>query len=98
MLGFNQANFGAEDSGSPLECNVMIKKSRRYFTACFLAVTLLIPVWAVEGVPFGTQTAERWDTYAAWMIENGLIPDDLDVAAAWNSSFLSASATPVATS
>lgn len=24
----------------------MIKKSRRYFTACFLAVTLLIPVWA----------------------------------------------------
>ena len=61
-------------------------------------IALLIPVWAEEGVPFGTQTAERWDTYAAWMIENGLIPDDLDVAAAWNSSFLPASATPVATS
>lgn len=61
-------------------------------------IVLLIPVWAEENVPFGTQSAGRWAAYAAWMAENGLIPDGLDVAAAWNGSFLTASATPVPTS
>jgi len=59
-------------------------------------IALLIPVWTEGGVPFGTQTAERWDAYAAWMAERGLIPADLDVAAAWSDDFSPATATPVA--
>lgn len=46
-------------------------------------IELLIPAWTAGNVPFGTQTAERWDVYAAWMTERRLLPADLDVAAAW---------------
>jgi putative hydroxymethylpyrimidine transport system substrate-binding protein len=48
-------------------------------------IALLIPAWTEGGVPFGTQTAARWDAYARWMTDRDLIPDDLDVAAAWRS-------------
>jgi ABC-type nitrate/sulfonate/bicarbonate transport system substrate-binding protein len=58
-------------------------------------IALLIPVWTADGVPFGTQTAERWDAYAAWMAERGLIPDDLDVAAAWRGDLAPGAATPI---
>jgi putative hydroxymethylpyrimidine transport system substrate-binding protein len=58
-------------------------------------IALLIPVWSSEGVPFGTQTAERWDDYARWMAENGLIPADLDGAAAWRGDLTGSKATPV---
>jgi putative hydroxymethylpyrimidine transport system substrate-binding protein len=58
-------------------------------------IALLIPVWTADNVPFGTQTAERWDTYAAWMTERGLIPPGLDVAAAWRGDLAPALATPV---
>lgn len=58
-------------------------------------IALLIPVWTAGDVPFGTQTAERWDAYAAWMAERGLIPGDLDVAAAWRGDLLPIAATPV---
>ena len=58
-------------------------------------IALLIPVWIVGDAPFGTQTAERWNDYAAWMAARGLIPDDLDVAAAWRGDLAPAAATPV---
>ena len=58
-------------------------------------IALLVPVWTVDDVPFGTQTAERWDDYAAWMAERGLIPDDLDVSAAWRGDLAPAIATPI---
>ena len=58
-------------------------------------IALLMPAWTTGGVPFGTQTAERWDAYAAWMAERGLIPDDLDVAAAWRGYLAPVIATPV---
>lgn len=58
-------------------------------------IALLIPAWAAGDVPFGTQTAERWDAYAGWMADNGLIPADLDVAAAWRGDLLAPAATPV---
>ena len=58
-------------------------------------IALLVPVWTAENVPFGTQTAERWGDYAAWMAENGLIPADLDVGAAWRGDLTPESATPV---
>src|SRR5215213_9809781 len=58
-------------------------------------IALLIPAWTADGVRFGTQTAARWDAYAAWMADRGLIPDDLDVAAAWRDGLASVGATPV---
>ncbi len=60
-------------------------------------LALLAPAWT-DGVPvFGTQTPERWRTYAAWMAERGLIPADLDPAAAFTTALLSVpGATPVA--
>lgn len=58
---------------------------------------LLTPAWTEGGVPFGTQTAARWDAYAAWMAQHQLIPAGLDVAAAWTAGLLPApAATPVA--
>jgi putative hydroxymethylpyrimidine transport system substrate-binding protein len=58
-------------------------------------IALLVPVWTAGDVPFGTQSAERWNDYAAWMAERGLIPVDLDVAAAWRGDLAPAGATPV---
>lgn len=60
-------------------------------------IELLIPVWT-EGVPaFGTQTPERWTTYADWMKSRGLIPTDLDETAAYTTALLpSPPATPIA--
>lgn len=59
---------------------------------------LLIPVWTSDGaVAFGTQTAERWNAFGTWMKEQGLLAEDVDIAAAWNGDLLPASgATPVA--
>jgi putative hydroxymethylpyrimidine transport system substrate-binding protein len=51
-------------------------------------IALLIPVWTADDVPFGTQTAARWDTYARWMADHDLIPADLDVAAAWRGDMM----------
>ena len=57
-------------------------------------IALLLPAWTAGDVPFGTQTANRWRDYAAWMVENDLIPADLDPAAAWT-AVAAAVATPV---
>jgi len=56
---------------------------------------LLIPVWTDADGQFGTQTAQQWQDYSGWMIDNGLIPAELDVAAAWAGD-LAPQATPVA--
>jgi putative hydroxymethylpyrimidine transport system substrate-binding protein len=58
-------------------------------------IALLVPVWSAGDAPFGTQTAARWDDYARWMVERRLIPDDLDVAAAWRGDLAPAAATPI---
>lgn len=57
-------------------------------------IALTAPTWTAGGVPVGEQTAERWQAYAAWMAERGLIPDDLDPALAWTADFLPASSSP----
>jgi putative hydroxymethylpyrimidine transport system substrate-binding protein len=59
---------------------------------------LLIPAWT-DGVPaFGVQTAQRWDDFANWMKERGLIPRTLDVAEAYTTHLLPGpTATPAAT-
>lgn len=56
---------------------------------------LLIPVWTDANGHFGTQTAQQWRDYAAWMADNGLIPAELDVEAAWARD-LAPQATPTA--
>ncbi|MGC4107288.1 MAG: ABC transporter substrate-binding protein [Thermomicrobiales bacterium] len=61
-------------------------------------IDLLIPLWTDNGaVPFGTQTEDRWQAYAAWLKEQGLLKDDVDPASAFRTDLLpAASATPVA--
>lgn len=45
---------------------------------------LLAPLWTDDDdVPFGTQTAERWEAYATWAMEQGLLPKGTD----WNAAF-----------
>lgn len=51
-------------------------------------LALLIPVWTEGVAVFGDQSAARWTEYAAWMVERGLIPADLDPAAAFTTALL----------
>ncbi|HEV2528925.1 MAG TPA: ABC transporter substrate-binding protein [Thermomicrobiales bacterium] len=53
--------------------------------------------WFDANGQWGTQTAERWDAYAEWLASNGLIPADLDPAAAWFPGAPGVVSTPVAT-
>jgi putative hydroxymethylpyrimidine transport system substrate-binding protein len=46
-------------------------------------LALLIPLWTEGDAGFGAQTAERWDEFAAWMVERELIGAELDVDAAY---------------
>jgi putative hydroxymethylpyrimidine transport system substrate-binding protein len=57
---------------------------------------LLAPVWTDNGtVAFGTQTSERWSSYATWAKEHGLLAEDVDEQAAFRGDLLPAgSATP----
>ncbi len=58
---------------------------------------LLAPVWTDDVPAFGTQTPARWDAYAAWMVQRGLIPADLDVSRAYTTDLLPLpAATPTA--
>lgn len=60
---------------------------------------LLAPLWTDNGtLGWGTQTAERWDAYTQWNIEQGLIEGGVVAADCWVDLFPEdASATPVAT-
>ena len=50
-------------------------------------IGLLAPLWQEEGVTFGQQTAERWESLAAWMKSEGLLGEDVDAADAFTSEF-----------
>ena len=51
-------------------------------------IELLTPVWTSVAPFFGYQSEERWSAYAAWMASRELIPADLDVAAAYDSTLV----------
>ena len=58
---------------------------------------LLAPMWTDgDAVPWGTQTAERWNDYTAWAQGEGLIPDTVKAADAWVDLFPASDATRVA--
>lgn len=63
-------------------------------------LALLTPVWTEGVAVFGDQSPARWADYADWMAGQGLIPADLDPAAAFTTALLPRpvpAATPAAT-
>ena len=60
-------------------------------------LALLVPTWTEGGVAVGTQDPARWAAFAAWMVDRGLLPADLDPAAAYTTTLLPETmGTPVA--
>lgn len=60
-------------------------------------IELLIPDWKSASPAFGAQDAARWTAYADWMKSRRLIPENLDVQAAFTTNLLPVPAgTPVA--
>jgi ABC-type nitrate/sulfonate/bicarbonate transport system substrate-binding protein len=52
-------------------------------------IELLAPLWTDDGaVPFGTQTQERWESYAAWLRENDILARDVPVSEAFTNEFV----------
>ena len=43
-----------------------------------LGIGLLAGVWLDPDGRYGGQSADRWEAYAGWMKQAGLIPDDLE--------------------
>lgn len=61
------------------------------------AVPLSASTWLDAAGRFGTQTTERWDAFGQWLVAGGLVPADLDIAAAWYPGAPAEGGTPVAT-
>jgi putative hydroxymethylpyrimidine transport system substrate-binding protein len=54
-------------------------------------IALLAPLWTDnDAVAWGTQTEQKWDDYAAWLKENGIVDNDVDVDDAWTNEFVEA--------
>jgi putative hydroxymethylpyrimidine transport system substrate-binding protein len=52
-------------------------------------IALLKPLWTDNGdVPFGTQTEERWTSYAAWLRDEGILTEDVDATEAFTNEFV----------
>jgi hypothetical protein len=49
-------------------------------------LALRAAAWAGREPVFGNQTPERWQGYASWMAERGMIPGDLDLRVALTAS------------
>ena len=50
---------------------------------------LLMPLWTENGtIPFGLQTADRWNAFGEWLKEHGLLGEDVDIDAAWRGDLL----------
>ncbi len=50
-------------------------------------IGLLAPLWEEAGAPFGSQTAERWESLAQWMKSEGLLGQDVVAADAFTSEY-----------
>lgn len=49
---------------------------------------LLIPYWTANNVVFGTQTTERWQSYATWLRQQGILEQDVKVSDCFTTEFL----------
>ncbi len=50
-------------------------------------IGLLAPLWQEGDAPFGSQTAERWESLAQWMKDSGLLGEDVDAGEAFTAEF-----------
>ena len=49
----------------------------------------VVPLWTANGtVPFGTQTAERWQSYATWLRGQGILTKDVNINDAFTNDFV----------
>jgi putative hydroxymethylpyrimidine transport system substrate-binding protein len=52
-------------------------------------IALLAPLWTDDGaVAWGTQTAARWEDYAAWLSEQGILTQEVAVSEAYTDAFV----------
>ena len=51
-------------------------------------VEKLAPLWIEDGQPFGTQTAAKWDDFASWMQDEGLLDNPGDVSRLWTDQYV----------
>lgn len=90
LLGALQAGYeGAlADPGAALD--LLIAESPDLVREVELeGLDLLMPLWTENGmIPFGQQTAARWDAFGAWLKDQGLLGESVDVAAAWRGDLL----------
>jgi putative hydroxymethylpyrimidine transport system substrate-binding protein len=52
------------------------------------SIVMLAPLWTEGADYFGQQTEERWQAYADWMIERGLLDEGTDVSEAFTNEFV----------
>ena len=48
---------------------------------------LLVPLWKTDTARFGDQDAARWNEFAQWMQDNGLLAGDISVSDAFTNQF-----------
>ena len=48
---------------------------------------LLAPLWQTETAQFGAQDKAKWEEFAKWMQENGLLSADVNGAEAFTNKF-----------
>jgi putative hydroxymethylpyrimidine transport system substrate-binding protein len=53
-----------------------------------ISIDMLAPLWTEGASYFGEQTARRWQEYADWMIERGLLDPNTNVDAAFTDEFI----------
>lgn len=52
-------------------------------------IARLAPLWTDNGtVPWGTQTTERWRSYADWLRREGILTADVDIVDAFTNAFV----------
>jgi putative hydroxymethylpyrimidine transport system substrate-binding protein len=52
-------------------------------------IALLAPLWTDSGaVPWGTQTEERWNSYATWLRSQNILTKDVPVDSAFTNTFV----------
>lgn len=49
---------------------------------------LLVPLWKESGGKFGAQTSARWEDFANWMHETGVISEEVDASKAFTDEYI----------